>query len=116
MSTTNDGVYTALTSTTSTYYDDKTATLGKSYFYKVTAFRDGVGQSVFSTSDEGYRRIPAPSNMIATKGTYTDYIKVSWDKDTVNAYSSYKIYRSNTYNGIYSLAGTVGGTVYFVSR
>ena len=53
---------------------------------------------------------PAPKNIEVSKGTYTEYIKVSWDKDT-NSYSNYKIYRSSTYNGNYTYVGIVGGSV-----
>jgi hypothetical protein len=65
------------------------------YYYWVTAFITSWGSPTFY--DTGWREYSAPHNLLASDGTYTDKVALSWlSDDTV---SFYKVYRSTTSGG-----------------
>ncbi len=69
------------------------------YYYYVKAAKSPVGTipSDFSSLVQGWRMLPPPSNVIATDGSYTDRIFISWD--AVDYATHYRVYRSDTFNG-----------------
>ncbi len=83
----------SLGDTSSSLYDDMSATPETTYHYRVKAFNSS-GMSEMSDSDTGYRATAppsTPSNVNATDGTYTDKVRITWDS-VANA-TSYKVYR-----------------------
>lgn len=61
-------------------YNDRAASLGKTYYYWVKA-ANTFGTSEFSLPDEGYRsnRIPSPpESVLASDGSYADKVEVTW--------------------------------------
>lgn len=91
----NGAVVVAATS--SNFYDDTAVGAGITYFYWVKA-TNAVAISVLSTSDSGYAAImtvpAAPTGAIASDGTYSSKVEVTWSAVT-NA-TSYQVWRHTT--------------------
>ena len=109
--TTKNGTYTLLGTTTATHYTDNKAGSGYTYYYKVRAISKvkSTANSVFSVPVAGICHCAKPT----VKATYIGasgkpYIK--WNA-VANA-SQYKVYRSTSKNGTYTLLGTTTATHY----
>ena len=109
--TTKSGTYTLLGTTTATNYTDNKAGSGYTYYYKVRAISKvkSTANSVFSVPVAGICHCAKPT----VKATYMGasgkpYIK--WNA-VANA-SQYKVYRSTSKNGTYTLLGTTTATHY----
>jgi hypothetical protein len=77
------------------HYYDYTAAPYSPYLYWVTAFTTSWSSPTYY--DSGWRMYSAPHNLLASDGTYTDKVAVSWiEDDTV---SFFKVYRSTTAGG-----------------
>ncbi len=105
------GTYTLLGTTTATHYTDNKAGSGYTYYYKVRAISKvkSTANSVFSVPVAGICHCAKPT----VKATYMGasgkpYIK--WNA-VANA-SQYKVYRSTSKNGTYTLLGTTTATHY----
>lgn len=88
---------TALTAwITSSSYTDTTAVTGVPYYYwvKAAGAAGGVRPSDFSSADVGWKAYQAPTNVVATDGTDTARVLVSWDAVPMATY--YRVYRSLT--------------------
>ncbi|MBS3955791.1 MAG: hypothetical protein KGZ88_22890 [Methylomicrobium sp.] len=82
-------------------YDDTTATGGTHYFYTVVA-KNGTGSSPDSSQAEGWGKLPASINALsATQGTVINAVKLSWL--AVPDATSYKVYRSDSSGGAFTL-------------
>ena len=110
-STSKNGTYTLLGTTTATHYTDNKAGSGYTYYYKVRAISKvkSTANSVFSVPVAGICHCAKPT----VKTTYMGasgkpYIK--WNA-VANA-SQYKVYRSTSKNGTYTLLGTTTATHY----
>ena len=110
-STSKNGTYTLLGTTTATHYTDNKAGSGYTYYYKVRAISKvkSTANSVFSVPVAGICHCAKPT----VKATYMGasgkpYIK--WN--AVANVSQYKVYRSTSKNGTYTLLGTTTATHY----
>ncbi len=77
----------------STSYDDMTAVVGTTYYYRVRACN--IGCTGFSAYDSGYRAVStpsAPSGVSASDGTYVDRIRITWNASADATY--YEVWRS----------------------
>ncbi len=82
-------------------YDDTTATGGTHYFYTVVA-KNGTGSSPDSSQAEGWGKLPATINTLtATQGTVINAVQLSWL--AVPDATSYKVYRSDSSGGAFTL-------------
>ena len=102
-------------------FSDSNASPGTYYYYWVKACGDDFC-SDFSTSDQGYMAVEAPTGVTATDGTYTDRVDVEWNYDLV---SLHEVFRntSDDSSGAISLGTEYGssfwdttaepGTVYY---
>ncbi|MCX6991792.1 MAG: PQQ-binding-like beta-propeller repeat protein [Kiritimatiellaeota bacterium] len=79
--------------TNGTNYNDADSIPYQVYYYWIRA-TNAYGMSEFSASTNGSRPLPAPLNVQATDGTFTNKIGVSWDIEP--AATSYLIYRNMT--------------------
>lgn len=77
-----------------TYYDTSTDA-GQTYYYWVKSKKGGV-ESDYSQYNTGWRAVPQPTNVSATKGAYNDHVAISW-----NGYSSaeFLVYKGTLANG-----------------
>ena len=79
-----------------TSWMDMGATSGVVYRYWVVAVGAGVSGEA-SRSDEGYLRLPAPENVMATNGGFVDRVDVAWA--AVTAANYYRVFRSTSASG-----------------
>jgi len=93
-----DPTYLGEAEAPATNYDDTTAawsgTEGVHYFYFISALHTGPDSenSGFSASAEGWRGIGEPQNVLASDGTNTTGVNVSWA--AVTGATHYRVYRS----------------------
>jgi thermolysin len=80
---------------TSPTFDDPSTLIGVTYYYWVKAVAP-VGTSGFSQPDSGWRTSPtvppAPTNVVASDGTYSNKVRVTWSR--VSVANSYEIWRA----------------------
>ncbi len=112
---------------TVTSYSDASAVAGTTYYYWVKATNAG-GTSGFSGSDTGYLAvITGPSSVIASDGSNSGYVKVSWQasqnatkyevwRGTVNAYSQAQKIASPTATSYNDTSATPGTLYYYWVR
>jgi len=81
---------------TATTYPDVSAVPGTVYYYWVKAV-NAAGTSGFSSSNDGYRALLAPTGVTATDGTLTTGVGVMWN--AVSGGSFYCVYRATTPEG-----------------
>ena len=95
-SLTNDAVFGEVVGTVSaTNYNDVSAAPGILFHYWVRPVSAGGGYGPYSNPDTGWRNLAPPANVIASFGTFTNRIHISWD-GSVGA-TGYRVYR-NTVN------------------
>ncbi len=108
--TSKDGTYTALkriTSGSTLSWTNTSVTTGKTYYYKVRAYRNSGKSRVYGPATDivtGRAYLSAPSTLTLKKSSY--YINVSWY--AVKGATGYKVYRSTDPDGEYKLLGTTG--------
>jgi len=110
--TSSGGTKTTMGSTSSTTYDDTSASVGTTYFYWVKAL-NSYGTSDYSSYNTGSRAGTAPSaptNVSASDGTYTDRVRVTWSASS--GATSYKVYRATSSGGTKTTLGSASSTTY----
>ncbi|MFC2083397.1 hypothetical protein ACFLSG_05130, partial [Candidatus Bipolaricaulota bacterium] len=110
--TSSGGSYTSIGTTGSTSYNDSTAALATTYYYKVQA-TGACGSSELSDWDEGslISGLPAaPASISATDGTHCDKVAISWS--SVAGAISYEVMRATSSGGTYTPVGTSGFTAF----
>ncbi len=114
-STTSDGTYTRVKSTTDTYWIDTGKSTGVRYYYKVRAYAthdvSAGSTTVISEFSSAYsaRALPASPDFTAKSASYSS-VKLSWA--AVAGATGYKIYRATAIGGTYSLLKTTTATSY----
>ena len=95
---TSDAVADAVVVGTSagTSWMDRAAECGTVYTYWVVAVGANISGEA-SASDEGYLRLPAPTDVTASNGAYADRVRIAWAE--VPAASHYRVYRSSAASG-----------------
>lgn len=111
-STSKTGTYQIIKTTTSTSYADTGLTTGKTYYYKVRAFRYVGSTKVYSSYTTVVSAKPIPSTPTSFKVTKisSTSAKLSWSK--VSGASGYQIYRSTSKTGTYSCINTTTSSYY----
>ena len=100
---------TPVTPITTTTYADTGAVAGTLHSYLVRASKSGVQDSASSASASGYRKLLAPTSVLASDGTSTSGVTVSWTA-SAGGVSAYTVYRGTSAALLNSL-GTVSGDV-----
>ena len=76
----------------STVYTDNSAAIGTLYSYRIRSIGNPSGNvSDFSPTNVGYRGLVTPANLMATDGTFTDKVRVTWTQ--VPGATGYKVLR-----------------------
>ena len=106
--TSKTGTYSRRTSTTKLTFTNTNAEAGKTYYYKVRAIaKDGT----YADSKIVSRTCDLPRPVVTASNTAsTGYPKLTWA--AVDGAVSYKVYRSTSKDGTYSLAKTTTSTTY----
>lgn len=108
-STSKNGTYTVMNTVTGTSLINKSGKAGKLYYYKVKAIANKeAANSAFSEIKSRTCDIARPTVKITLNGSGKP--KLTWSK--VDGAVKYKVYRSTSKNGEYSLMSTVSGTSY----
>ena len=79
--------------TSSTLYDDFTATAARDYTYTIVSV-NAYGVSEQSGSATGYKQVQSPTGVTASYADFSDRITLSWN--LAESVSDYVIYRSST--------------------
>ncbi|HEX2958276.1 MAG TPA: hypothetical protein VHO70_15685 [Chitinispirillaceae bacterium] len=111
-STTSDGVYAGIAVTADTLYRDSTGE--KNFFYyRVASINDSGYTGRMGQVTIGYitDSLDIPDSLNATKGVLPDKIMVFWN--LIKSAASYNIYKTIDSAGVYTLVGTVPGTINF---
>lgn len=120
-STTSDGKYSrvgTVTKCSTVSFTNSGVTTGRTYFYRVRAYRMIDGKKVYSPYTKhksGKALLPVPTN-IKTKNVTTSSAALTWKK--VTGADGYEVYRANTKNGTFSKIGTLtkGSTLNYTNK
>ncbi len=109
-STSKNGTYTVLKTTTDNYYLNNNCEPGTLYYYKVRAIHDvAAGHSAFSAIKTRTCDLAQPK--VTGSNVYSSgKVKLTWKE--IDGAVSYKVYRSTSKNGTYSLMKTTTNTTY----
>ena len=94
---------------TQTRFMDGTGTPGQIYLYSVKANNE-YGSSAFSPSDSGHLEILPPQGVLASDGTYTDKVQITWNE--VKGITSYEVLRAEGIS-TFQLLGKVNKKTYY---
>jgi hypothetical protein len=104
----------AVLAANSVSYSDTGLACSTIYFYRVRAFREADGQySSYSNSSSATTHscsLPAPTNVQASNGTFTDKVRVTWS--IVSGATSYQVYRATSAVGMKTNLGDTTTTVF----
>ncbi len=101
------GAATQIGLPTTNTYTDTTAVAGTVYTYSVRA-RTAAGNTGYSTTDTGWRNLPAPTSVAATDGTFTTKVRITWA--AVTGATGYYVYRQLPGAANASIATIANGT------
>lgn len=108
--TSKNGTYTAykrIKSGSTLSWTNTSVTTGKTYYYKVRAYRNSGKTRVYGPYSEvvsGRAYLSAPSTLTLKKSSY--YVNVTWS--SVKGATGYRVYRATDPEGEYKLLGTTG--------
>ena len=109
--TTDEGAFVEVGNSALITYNDVLAVPGKLYFYKARAYAaSSESYGDFSGVTQGYRMLPAPSNLSATDGILSDLVALSWS--SVTGAHRYYLYRAASASGDYALLSQPAGISY----
>ncbi len=113
-SETKSGGYSRIKSTSSTRYTDTSAPVGQTLYYLVKSVSDSGGVSSSSNKVSGAAKVPAdkihPPVVTASNLLSTGEIRLKWE--AVKGAKHYRIYRSKTKTGGFSLIKSTSSTAY----
>ena len=119
--TSSSGTYTKITtlkSGSTISYTNQSLTTGKTYYYKVRAYRTVNGKPVYSSFSaiKSAKPVPAaPASFKAARASSSS-IKLSWEK--VSYASGYAVYRATSSSGTYTKITTIksGSAVSYTNK
>lgn len=103
----SSSAYSLIATTAYTSYTNTGLTAGSSYYYRIAAYKAGLGNL---GQPEGVKlSFSAP---LITKACPTSSVSVSLSWSSVYNATGYKVYRSTSINGPYAITASVSGTSY----
>ncbi len=110
-SATNTAAILATNAANVTTYNDTSADPGQIYWYWVSA-TNLSGASVISASNDGYRALSAPSPVVASDGTSTNHVEVTWPGVTgANGYGIWRHTANDSNAATYVAAATLSTAI-----
>ena len=106
-STSKNGTYKKIGSSTTNSYTDKGLTKGKTYYYKVASYVNSNGKQIlssYSAVKSFSASAPAPATISAAK-TKAGVAKITWGKST--GASGYEVFMAKSSSGSYSKIATI---------
>lgn len=110
-STSKDGKYTAIGSTaknSAVTFLDKKAVTGKTYYYKVRAYRNVSGKKVYGSYSATEKAKAVLSDPTLSAGSTSKTAVLEWSK--VKGADGYQVYASDSQNGTYTRIKITKGT------
>ncbi len=107
-STSKNGKYKLIKTTTSRAYTNSKLTTGKKYYYKVRAI-NGSKKGYFSSKKYAIPQLNKTSGVKVTSNSYNS-VAVSWNK--VNGAKGYQIYRATSKTGTYKKVKSIATNKY----
>ena len=105
-----NGDYSLMFTTEGTSYTNSSGEVGFTYYYKVKAIAENTkANSAFSAVKSRTPDLPCPV-VTATNNTATGKVQLSWEE--IDGAIEYKVYRSTSRDGDYSLMYDTEGTTY----
>lgn len=104
-STSKNGTYTKISTTTGTSFTNSSVTVGKTYYYKVKAVSSKGVKSNYSSAKSLTCRLARPAVTITLSSSKP---KLTWKK--VTGATKYYVYRASSKTGTYKKIATVTGT------
>lgn len=105
-STSKNSGYKTLKTVTGTSYTHTGLTAGKTYYYKIRAYKTVSGKKVYGGYSTVVSAKAVPATVSAKRSTVTyNSVKLTWSK--ISGSSGYEIYRSGSKNGTYSKIKTI---------
>jgi fibronectin type 3 domain-containing protein len=98
--TTIGGSKTLLADPAASPYADTSAIPGRTYYYWVINCNNAYC-SDYSTPNTGWMKLSAPANLLASDGTATDKVSLTWTASS--GATSYKVYRATSFAGAKTL-------------
>lgn len=104
-STSEDGTYTkvaTISNTSSNIYTDSGRLSGKTYYYKIRAYKTIDGQTLYGEYSDifsGKTSYPSQVKNLKQNSSYKTLIKLTWDKASYA--SGYRVYRGTSKDGTY---------------
>ena len=82
---------------------------GKTYYYKIRAYRLVSGEKVYGTFSNAVSRKPIPGKpaIQSVKGTTSKHLAVTWSE--ISGADGYEVYRSNTSTGTFKRIVSISG-------
>ena len=118
--TSSSGTYSKVSTVTSgsaVSYTDKSLATGKTYYYKVRAYRTDSGSKVCGSFSAVVSAKPVPAKPTVTaKSAGYDSIRISWNK--ISGASGYEVYNATSSSGKYSKSATItsGSTDSYIKK
>lgn len=112
--TSKTGTYSKVKTTSSLSYINTSLTTGKTYYYKVRAYRVVNGKKIYSSYSNTVSAKPVLKTPNVTLKAGSKKITIKWIK--ISGAKGYKIYRSTSKNGKYSLIKTTTSSSYTNSK
>jgi fibronectin type 3 domain-containing protein/Ni,Fe-hydrogenase III component G len=100
---TSTGSYTNINSTASTSYTDAGLATGKTYYYKILAYRVNGSAKVYGTLSAYAYAAAVPAAPTLVKAAPVSYTSVNISWGAVDGATVYQVYRSTASNGAYVL-------------
>lgn len=108
-STSAAGTYTEVASTSSTSFTNTGLTSGKGYYYKVPAYSTVGGASYYSGYSSYKAGVPLAAPVIGSVESVSGTsVKIKWS--TIAGADKYKVYRSTSAAGPYTMAASTCST------
>lgn len=109
--TSKTGKYSYIKTTTSTSYINKSLITGKTYYYKVRAYKTVSGSNVYSYySTYKYAKVVPSTPMLKAVSSGSASIKLSWNE--VGGATKYEVYRKKSGDDEYKLIKTTSAESY----
>lgn len=112
-STSKEGKYSyvaTISNKSSNTYTDKNLISGKTYYYKIRAYKTLDGENLYGSYSNifsGKTKYPSQVKNLKQNSSYKTLIKLSWNKASYA--SGYRVYRAYSKDGTYKMIGEISG-------